>query len=46
LTQCGKLIESGRLQIEVAATLPLAQVAVAHRMLEAGHTQGKLVLRI
>jgi NADPH2:quinone reductase len=44
LERCGELIGAGRLRIEVAQTLPLARAAEAHRMIEAGHTQGKLVL--
>ena len=45
LAECGKLIEAGRLRIEVAQTLALEQAVQAHRQIEAGHTQGKLVLR-
>ncbi|MDO5500567.1 MAG: NADP-dependent oxidoreductase [Propionibacteriaceae bacterium] len=37
-------IASGALSIEVAAVLPLAQVAEAHRRLETGHSRGKIVL--
>jgi NADPH2:quinone reductase len=45
LAECGRLIESGRLRIDVARTLPLEQAAEAHRQIEMGHIQGKLVLR-
>ncbi len=45
LAECGKLCEAGRLRIEVARILPLEQAAEAHRLIEGGHTQGKLVLR-
>jgi NADPH2:quinone reductase len=45
LEQAAKLLETGRLRIEVAQVLPLAQAAEAHRRIEQGHTQGKLVLR-
>ena len=41
-----KLIEAGKLKISVSQTLPLAQAAEAHRLIEAGHTTGKIVLRI
>jgi NADPH2:quinone reductase len=44
LEQAGKLIEAGRLRIELAQTLPLAEAADAHRLIEQGHMQGKLVL--
>lgn len=39
-------IEAGRLQPVVMATYPLEEVAEAHRRLEAGHVQGKIVLVI
>jgi NADPH2:quinone reductase len=45
LAECGRLIEAGRLHIEVARSFSLDQAAEAHRQIEAGHTQGKLVLR-
>ena len=45
LAECGKLIETDRLRIEVARCLSMEQAAEAHRQIEAGHTQGKLVLR-
>lgn len=45
LEHCGVLIEQGRLRIQVARVLPLSQAAQAHRLIEQGHTQGKLVLR-
>ena len=45
LCECGKLIEAGRLRIEVAGSRSLEQAAEAHRQIEAGHTQGKWVLR-
>jgi NADPH2:quinone reductase len=45
LAECGKLVEAGRLRIEVASSMPLERAAEAHVRIEAGHTQGKLVLR-
>jgi NADPH2:quinone reductase len=44
LRRCGELFDAGRLRIEVASTYPLARAADAHRRLEAGGMQGKLVL--
>ncbi len=46
LRRCAQWIDSGELRIRVAETFPLEQVAVAHNRIEAGHTQGKLVLTI
>ncbi len=40
------LMEEGKLQVHVSEVLPLAQAAEAHRRIGAGHTTGKLVLRI
>ncbi|WP_018951855.1 zinc-binding dehydrogenase [Thioalkalivibrio sp. AKL12] len=39
-------LASGRLQVNVEDTLPLAEAAEAHRRIEAGGRRGKLVLRI
>ncbi|ARZ67566.1 NADPH:quinone reductase [Streptomyces albireticuli] len=41
-----ELVESGRLRTEVAAVLPLAEAAEAHRMGETGRTTGKIVLSV
>ncbi|MCW8918849.1 MAG: zinc-dependent alcohol dehydrogenase family protein [Gammaproteobacteria bacterium] len=46
LTHCAALLDAGQLQIHLAATLPLAQAAEAHRRIEQGGMQGKLVLEI
>ncbi|MFP4606162.1 MAG: zinc-dependent alcohol dehydrogenase family protein [Thiohalospira sp.] len=45
LDQCARWLESGDLRVEVAETLALEQVVEAHRRLEAGGMQGKVVLR-
>jgi NADPH:quinone reductase-like Zn-dependent oxidoreductase len=37
-------VEAGRLEVVVARTHPLAEVAAAHREGMAGHSHGKLVL--
>ena len=44
LRLCGEWMDEGKLAVELGRTLPLEQVAEAHRLIEAGHTQGKLVL--
>ena len=44
LGNCSEFIDSGALKISLADQLPLAQAAEAHRRLEEGHVQGKLVL--
>ncbi len=46
LQQCAALIEQRKLQITVADTFPLNQAVAAHRRLESGGLQGKLVLTI
>ena len=44
LAGIGELIEAGRFSLPVAQTFPLAEIAEAHRVSEAGHVRGKLVL--
>ncbi len=46
LEEGARLIEQGKLKVRVSRELPLTQVAEAHRLIEAGHTTGKIVLRI
>jgi NADPH2:quinone reductase len=41
-----QLIEAGKLKVQVSEVLPLEQAAEAHRLIGAGHTTGKIVLRI
>jgi NADPH2:quinone reductase len=40
------LLAAGKVQVSIHAVLPLAQAAEAHRILEAGQTRGKLLLKI
>ncbi len=40
------LIEAGKIKPQIAATLPLAQAADAHRLLEDGKIVGKVVLKV
>jgi len=44
LRQCAEWIDAGALRIEVGRTFPLDQAAEAHRLIEQGGTQGKIVL--
>jgi NADPH:quinone reductase-like Zn-dependent oxidoreductase len=46
IADIGELIEAGRFSLLVAQTFPLAQIAAAHRVSEAGHVRGKLVLLV
>jgi NADPH:quinone reductase-like Zn-dependent oxidoreductase len=46
LHDIGPLIESGQFSLPVARTFPLADIAEAHRLSEAGHVRGKLVLLV
>ncbi|MEU4657418.1 NADP-dependent oxidoreductase [Streptomyces sp. NPDC023723] len=40
------LVEQGRLRVHVQETFPFERVADAHRLLDAGHLRGKLVLTV
>ena len=44
LNHCSQLISDGKLRVHIAEVLPLAEAARAHAIIEAGHTQGKIVL--
>ena len=44
LQRCAGLVADGKLTPHVSATLPLADAARAHSMIETGHVTGKLVL--
>lgn len=46
LRRCAEWMDDGRLRLDVSRSLPLAEAAEAHRLIEEGHTQGKLVLEI
>lgn len=46
LDRCREWCEEGSLKIEVARVLPLEWAAEAHRLIEQGHTRGKIVLEI
>jgi NADPH2:quinone reductase len=46
LEEGAKLFEQGILKVHVGLTLPLEEAAEAHRLIEAGHTTGKIGLKI
>jgi NADPH2:quinone reductase len=46
LNHCSKLIENGTLKPLVSTVLPLEDAAQAHQLIEEGHVQGKIVLKI
>lgn len=46
LTVLAGLVDAGRLRVQVDRVFPLAQAADAHRLVEAGHVRGKVVLEI
>ena len=44
LAELARLIAAGELEVPIAATFPLGDVRDAFRLLEQGHTRGKIVL--
>ena len=44
LQQCAEWFDAGHLTVHVSAQLPLSFAADAHKKIEDGHTQGKIVL--
>jgi NADPH2:quinone reductase len=46
LRRCAELIEDGKLKPHITETLALEEAVEAHVMIEEGHVQGKVVLRI
>jgi NADPH:quinone reductase-like Zn-dependent oxidoreductase len=46
LDALARLVDEGRLRVEVAETYPLDRIADAHRASEEGHTRGKIVVTI
>ncbi|SJM90123.1 NADPH:quinone reductase [Crenothrix polyspora] len=46
LNQCRHAIEQGQLKVHVSQKFPLEQAKLAHDYIEAGHTQGKIVLEM
>ena len=46
LAEIAALVAAGSVEIEIAGTFPLADVAQAHTLSEGGHTRGKLILTV
>ena len=46
LNDCALLFEQGKLRVHVSETFPLEQAAAAHRLIEQGSSNGKIVLSI
>ncbi|MEO7120396.1 MAG: NADP-dependent oxidoreductase [Ginsengibacter sp.] len=46
LEQIASLIDSGKVSPVMANIFPLKQAAVAHKLIEEGHTRGKIVLQV
>jgi NADPH:quinone reductase-like Zn-dependent oxidoreductase len=46
LATIAKLVAAGEVHVEIARTLPLAEIREAHALSESGHTRGKIVLDV
>ena len=46
LKRCGGWMDTGKLKVHVTHKFPLEEAAEAHRLIEGGHVQGKIVLVI
>lgn len=46
LEEGSRLVDAGKLKVLVSETVPLEAAATAHRNVEAGHTTGKVVLKV
>lgn len=46
LQQCATLMDKGLLTIHIGQIMPLAEAQQAHRLIEQGHSVGKVVLRL
>lgn len=46
LARIAELVAAGDVHVEIAQTLPLAEVRRAHELSESGHTRGKIVLTV
>jgi NADPH:quinone reductase len=46
IEEASRMVEAGKLQVKVGHVLPLDEVGEAHRLIETGHTIGKIVLTL
>jgi NADPH:quinone reductase-like Zn-dependent oxidoreductase len=46
LMRIAELVAAGDIRVEIAESIPLAEVQRAHELSEAGHTRGKLILTV
>ena len=46
LEDAAELFDQGKLKVSVSSVLPLRDASAAHRMVEEGHTTGKVVLQV
>lgn len=46
LRQVAELVDGGQIRPVVSTVLPLPEAAAAHRLIETGHTRGKIVLEV
>ena len=46
LQKLSEMFDAGKLRVEIEDILPLEEAAKAHERVEAGHTRGKIVLRV
>jgi len=46
LNQCAQWADKGLLKLHISKELPLQKAAEAHKLIEAGHTCGKIVLSV
>jgi NADPH:quinone reductase-like Zn-dependent oxidoreductase len=46
LSEIGKLLSEGKITVHIGATFPLKDAANAHRLIQSGHTRGKVILEV
>jgi NADPH2:quinone reductase len=46
LEELSEMFDAGKLRVEIEEILPLEEAAKAHERVEAGHTRGKIVLKV
>ena len=46
LSRIAELVAAGEVRVEIAQTIPLAEAARAHALIESGHTRGKIILTV